>query len=250
MKQPLRILIVDDDQNMTHTLADILSLSGHAVEQADSGLRALDMINRLAFDCVLTDVRMPDMDGVEFYRQLRQSQPGLPVVLMSAYAADEIIQQGLNEGVVGVLDKPLDISLLLGFFSALARNCFIAIIDDDPAFCQTLGDILRKRGFNVTQIIDPRADMELIASNSQVILLDLKLKEFNGLDVLKGIRAHYPFLPVLLVTGYLQEMDEILRTARELNVYTCLYKPLQIPDLLEKLGRFQLVRLRSALHKK
>ena len=70
MNPNLRILIVDDDQRMTHTLADIPSLAGHQAVEAASGPQA--------FDCVLTDVRMPGMNGVEFCRQLRQSQPGLP----------------------------------------------------------------------------------------------------------------------------------------------------------------------------
>ncbi|MBV5267136.1 MAG: response regulator, partial [Burkholderiaceae bacterium] len=65
MDQKLDILIVDDDQRMTHTLADILRLSGHEVTEAASGSIALEKIQARAFDCVLTDVRMPVMDGIE-----------------------------------------------------------------------------------------------------------------------------------------------------------------------------------------
>lgn len=249
MNPQLRILIVDDDQRMTRTLADILKLAGHEPMEAWSGAQALNMIRTQAFDCVLTDVRMPGMDGVEFHRQLRQSQPGLPVVLMTAFTADDVIQRGLEDGVVGVLDKPLDITHLLGFFASLAHNRTIAIVDDDPAFCKTLGNILRQRGFNVTQITDPHADVEAMASEAQVILLDMKLNRINGLDVLKTIRARYPSMPVLLVTGYRQEMAEIIHAALEIKAFACLYKPLEIPDLLEKLSRIQLERLRSALKK-
>jgi len=250
MNPKLRILIVDDDLRMTRTLSDILALSGHEAVEAWSGPDALEKIRTQAFDCVLTDVRMPGMDGVEFHHQLRQFQPGLPVALMTAYASDEIIRQGLEEGVVGVFDKPLDITHLLGFFASLARNRIIAIVDDDPAFCRTLGDILRQRGFEVKQITDPHADVELMASESQVILLDMKLNGRGGLDVLKEIRARYPSLPVLLVTGYRQEMAETIRAAQEIGAYACLYKPLEIPTLLEKLAHFQLERLRGALGKK
>jgi CheY-like chemotaxis protein len=192
---------------------------------------------------------MPGMDGVEFHRQVRQSLPGLPVILMTAFTADEVIRRGLEEGAVGVLDKPLDITHLLGFFSSLARNRTIAIVDDDPAFCRTLGDILRQRGFNVTQVTDPHTDMETIASESQVILLDMKLNQINGLDVLKTIRARHPSLPVLLVTGYRQEMAEAVHAALEISAFACLYKPLEIPDLLEKLSHLQLEHLRAALKK-
>jgi two-component system, NtrC family, response regulator HydG len=244
-----RILIVDDDQRMTRTLTDILNLAGYEAVEASSGPQALELVRSQAFDCVLTDVRMPDMDGVEFHHQLRQSQPGLPVVLMTAYAADEIIRKGLDEGVVGVLDKPLDISHLLSFFISLVKNRTVAIVDDDPAFCKTLGDILTQRGFNVIQVTDPHADVELMAAESQVILLDMKLNNINGLDVLKNIRMRYPSLPVVLVTSYRQEMAETIRAALEINAHACLYKPLVIPELLDRLAQLQLTRLRGVLNR-
>lgn len=250
MNPKLRILIVDDDKRVTRTLSDILTLSGYETEEAWSGTDALEKIGAQAFDCILTDVRMPGMNGVEFHHQLRQSQPGLPVVLMTAYASDEIIRQGLENGVVGIFDKPLDITYLLGFFDSLARNHIIAIVDDDPVFCRTLSDILHQRGFNVAQITDPHAEVELMASGSQVILLDMKLNGRNGLEVLKEIRARYPSLPVLLVTGYKQEMESSIQAAQEIGAYTCLYKPLEIPSLLEKLTHLQLERLRGALGRK
>lgn len=247
MNKKLHILIVDDDLAMTRTLGDILSLSDHEIVTVNSGADGLEKSLEQKFDCVLTDVRMPGMDGIEFHRQLHQTQPGLPVVLMTAFAADEIIVQGLAEGVVGVVDKPLNINHLLSFFDSLARNQIIAIVDNDAAFCKTLGEILRQRNFRVAQFSDPPENVELIASESQVILLDLNLKGISGLDMLKDIRARYPTLPVLLVTGYGHKIEETIRAALEIGANTCLYKPLEISDLLEKLSRFQLDRLRGAL---
>ena len=246
MKDKLHILIIDDDRDMTHTLSDILSLSGHESVAAVSGAQGLEKSREQRFDCVLTDVRMPGMDGVEFHRQLHQSLPGLPVVLMTAFAADEVIRQGLDEGVVGVLDKPLDIHHLLGFFGSLSRNRTIAIVDDDAAFCKTLADILQKRGFSVAQFNDTPDDLESVASDSQVVLLNLKLKGVSSLDALKSIRSRYPSLPVLLVAGYGPDVAPAIQAALEIGAYTCLYKPLEIPHLLEKLGQLQLERLRGA----
>jgi two-component system response regulator HydG len=249
MNPKLRLLVVDDDQRMTRTLSDILSLSGHTVVETHSGEQALARINDQEFDCVLTDVRMPGMNGVEFHRQMRQTHPGLPVILMTAYAADEVIRQGLEEGAVGVLDKPLDINHLLGFFASLARNRTIVIVDDDPVFCKTLGDILHKRGFSIVQVTDPHTDVETIASDTQVILLDMKLNGIGGLQVLKDIRARYPSLPVVMVTSYRQEMEVAIKDALEIHAYACLYKPLEIPTLLQMLSQIQLSRLRTVIRK-
>ena len=242
-----RILIVDDDRRMTHTLADILSLSGYEPVEACSGPQALEKVRTQTFICVLTDVRMPDMDGVELHRQLRQAQPGLPVVLMTAYASDEIVRRGLDEGVVGVFDKPFDLNHLLNFFTSLAKNNIVTIVDDDPNFCQTLGDLLQQRGFSVAQITDPHTEVERMASHTQVILLDMKLNGINRLDVLREIRVRYPALPVLLVTGFWQEMSAAIQTAMDIGAYACLHKPLEIPALLQTLAQIQLDRLRGAI---
>lgn len=250
MVQKLRILIVDDDQRMTRTLADIFSIAGHQPTEANSGPEALEKAHLQPFDCVLTDVRMPGMDGVELHRQLRQIQPGLPVVLMTAYASDEIIRKGLSEGVVGVFDKPLDISSLLGFFTSLARQRSIVIVDDDSNFCKTLSDILQQRGFSVQQVCDPHTDVELMTADAQVILLDMKLNGISGVDVLKQIRQRYPELPVLMVTAYRQEMTAAIQAALAINAFTCLYKPLEIPALLQTLAELQLKRLRKVIRKK
>jgi two-component system response regulator HydG len=250
MNPKLHILVVDDDERMTRTVVDILTMSGHEAVEANSGPEALEKAGMQIFDCVLTDVKMPDMNGVELHRQLRLAQPGLPVILMTAYAADELVRQGLDEGVVGVFDKPLAMNHLLAFFTSLAKNRTIVIVDNDPAFCQTLDDILSQRGFKVAQVTDPHLDVEYMAAGAQIILLDLDLNHINGLDVLKEIREDYPTLPVLLVTGYREEMASVIQGALDINAYACLYKPLEIPRLLQILSEVQLENLRALLKSK
>ena len=249
MKPRLKILIVDDDQRMTHTLADILTVSGYEAVEADSALKALEKVREESFDCVLTDIRMPQMDGVAFNLAISKEQPGLPVILMTAYAADDLIQRGLDEGIVGVLDKPINIVQLLGFFSTLAKNRTIAIVDDDPAFCKTLGDILRKRGYTVEQKTTPLSDMDKLASEAQVVLLDLKLNSSNGLDGLNRIRDQFPGIPVLLITAYREEMADTIQLAMENSAFTCLYKPPEITEVVRLLDQIHLSGLRRMIAK-
>ena len=77
-------------------------------------------------------------------------------------------------------DKPLDISNMLGFFTSLANQRSIVIVDDDKEFCKTLSDILEQRGFGVRQVCDPHADVELMTEVAQAILLDMKLNGITG----------------------------------------------------------------------
>ena len=103
MSEKLRILIVDDDRKMAKTLVDILKVKGYEAEAAHSGPDALDRLNKGRFDCLLTDIKMPQMNGVELYRAIKAMQPDLPVVLMTAYSTDNLVQEGLEEGAIATL---------------------------------------------------------------------------------------------------------------------------------------------------
>ena len=122
MRETLRILIVDDDRSMARTLKDILHLKGYNVETAHSGPEALEKVEKAAFDCVLSDIRMPEVNGVELYRAIKAQRSNIPMVLMTAYASDSLVKEGLEEGVLAVLTKPFDITLLLRFLSSLRKE--------------------------------------------------------------------------------------------------------------------------------
>ncbi|MGA2505049.1 MAG: response regulator [Anaerolineales bacterium] len=118
MSEPTAILVVDDHPSVAITLADILEAKGFKVYSALSGAEALKILGEHTIDILLTDVRMPDMDGVKLNREVRKTHPNLTTYLMTAYAADELIQQGMKEGIKTVLSKPLDINLIVALFMA------------------------------------------------------------------------------------------------------------------------------------
>ena len=123
MQTPCHILLVDDDPMMVKTLADILTFKGYQVETAHSALRALEILEnaasannkhrRCTLDCVISDVKMPGMNGVELFRRIHARFPDLSVMLMTAYSEENLLQTALTEGVVEVLTKPLNIPRLL-----------------------------------------------------------------------------------------------------------------------------------------
>ena len=118
----LSILVVDDNPSVANTLADILEVNGYEVHVAYSGPEALEILRGNSIDVLLTDVKMPDMNGFELYREAKKIHPTLPTILMTAYAEDNLIQQGMREGIKTVLTKPLDIDFLLSLFSAIERS--------------------------------------------------------------------------------------------------------------------------------
>jgi CheY-like chemotaxis protein len=121
MNEQTTILVVDDNLSQAKTMADVLQLKGYAVYVAFSGREALEVLNSCKVHILLTDVVMPDMNGVELYRQTRKTHPKLITFLMTAYAADDIIQQGIAEGIKTVLTKPVDINLFLSLVMAVEQ---------------------------------------------------------------------------------------------------------------------------------
>src|SRR5450432_402432 len=95
-------------------MSSLLRSVGHAVNEFAS---AEDLVVSAALDktdCVITDVRMPGMSGLELQRQLALSHPRLPVILMTAHASDEEVRlRALNNGALAYLSKPLDEEILL-----------------------------------------------------------------------------------------------------------------------------------------
>ena len=232
MTKGLRILVEDDDLSMTQTLGDILEFKGYSVEIANSGAEALEKIKKHSFDCMLTDIRMPGITGVDLARLAREIQPSLPVLLMTAYAADDLRDLAFEEGAIDIINKPLDLNYILKFFNTIQDECLITIVDDDPVFCESLQELLEKRSFKVKTICDPKQDLDAHSIDTQILLLDMKLGNQSGLDVLREVRQKNPDLPVIIITGYQYEMDGAIETALSLNAFTCLYKPLRIDELL------------------
>lgn len=114
---PIRILLVDDNIAFIDTIKDILEDNGFDVDTADSGEAALACVQNQVFDLVLMDIKMPGMNGVESFICMKQINPDACVILFTAYALDELIQQAHENGVMAVLKKPLEMEVLIDTIS-------------------------------------------------------------------------------------------------------------------------------------
>jgi len=107
------ILVVDDEQIVLKSCERILAPHGYDVETTTSPNEALSRVKTNAFDLVITDIKMPEMDGLEFIRQVRESVPDMNIVLITGYPSQESIKQALAMRIVDYLPKPFSPSLLL-----------------------------------------------------------------------------------------------------------------------------------------
>ena len=107
----MRILVIDDDATFSRYLAEVLSHLGHAAEWVTDGLVGVERCLRNAFDLVICDVRMPLILGTELVAELRRDLPDLPVILISAFADDQLAAQAHERGA-WLLSKPFDAAVL------------------------------------------------------------------------------------------------------------------------------------------
>ena len=106
MATPLRVLVVDDDPGMRDGMAMSLKRSGFFAEQARGGEEALRMVRPGAYDAVVTDLRMPGMDGLQLTARLKAVDPGLPVLLITAFGSLESAREAMRLGAFDFLSKP------------------------------------------------------------------------------------------------------------------------------------------------
>lgn len=107
-----RILVVDDDRAHMTMLVAMLGSWGYEVDTADDGAMAVTRVRERAYDVVLTDVRMAEVDGIEALRRIKSYNPYLPVLIMTAYSSVDVAVQALKAGALDYLHKPLDFNEL------------------------------------------------------------------------------------------------------------------------------------------
>lgn len=109
------ILVVDDDPLNTKTLVDVFLVHNIHADATNSGQDALRRIKRdiYEYECVLSDICMPKISGVDLLWEVKRINPDLPFILMTAYANDDLVMEGVAAGALMAMIKPLDIDRLI-----------------------------------------------------------------------------------------------------------------------------------------
>lgn len=108
-----KVLIVDDEFNSRTLLAQLFQEEGYSSETAENGSVALKILENTTFDILITDIRMPVIDGIELFHRAKDLYPHMPVILFTAYGTIESAVTALKEGAFHYLEKPVNFDLLI-----------------------------------------------------------------------------------------------------------------------------------------
>jgi len=122
MAKPFHILIVDDDPNMHRLIQLYLNKTNAVVTTASSARVALHKMNSQSFNLMISDLQMPQMDGIELVRTVRAAGRTLPVLIISAFGLQTHAHNALNAGANKVLEKPFERKELLEAIRLLVQN--------------------------------------------------------------------------------------------------------------------------------
>jgi DNA-binding response OmpR family regulator len=108
-----RILVVDDEASIRDLLSKTLALAEYDVDTAPDGRSALERVRQIAYDLVITDLKMPGIDGLTVVREAKRLKPTLPIIIITAYSTESSAIEAINLGVSGYLTKPFRIPKIL-----------------------------------------------------------------------------------------------------------------------------------------
>ena len=121
-----KILIIDDEKSIRNTLKEILAYEGYDVSEAQDGIEGIKLAEKDKFDIILSDIKMPKMDGIEVLERLQEITPETPVVMISGHGNIETAVEAIRKGAFDYISKPLDLNrMLVTIRNAMDRSSLV-----------------------------------------------------------------------------------------------------------------------------
>jgi len=260
-----RILVVDDNETNRKVLKNQLEKWNMIPELSASGSEALEILSQTEpFDLVLTDMKMPGMNGVELAEAIIQKYPGLPVFVLTSIG-DEVCKQHA-ELFKAILTKPIKSHVLYKYIcNELGQPCGIQltaqipenklsidfakkyplrilIAEDNPINQQLALHILNKLGYEPGLAENGQDVLDLLKTEKyDMILMDMQMPEMDGMEATRIIRAEHQEQPVIVaMTANVMQGDKDECLAAGMDDY--LSKPIRLEELTNMLEKYALVK--------
>lgn len=236
MAKNVNLLIVDDDISILETIGDVFQDKGYNVAMVENGQRAIKLVSRRYFDVVLMDIKMPGINGLDTYKEVKRIIPTAAVIMMTADSKEELVKKSIEEGAYTVIYKPFNVKKVIKVVEEALKKPVILIVDDRVEDRETLKDILAGRGYRIVLAKDGYEAAGFAEKGSfDVILLDIKMPGMNGIKTMERIKEFRPEAGIIMMTAY--SMEEFVEDSLRKGAYTCLFKPIDVEKMLEAIQK-------------
>ncbi len=227
-----KVLVVDDQRVLRLSLAGIIEDQGYDVTDVEDGYQAIEAVRASDFDLVFMDIKMPGINGVDTYREIKKIRPESVVVMMTGFSVEELVKDALSEGAYAVIYKPFDMHQIIDIMQAMLKTNFVLVVDDRAADRETLRAVLEDSGYTVSEAQDGKQALAKVAEKHYgVILMDIRLPGMDGFATLEEIQKIDPLVKVIFISGYTLE-DQTLEALIG-GAYTVVTKPMDPDDMLD-----------------
>jgi FixJ family two-component response regulator len=235
------ISVIDDDESVRRTTTRLIESFGFRGAAFESAENFLDSGHLNDTSCLIVDVQMPGMNGLQLQGQLAAAGCSIPIIFITAHNDKESRRRAMQAGAIAFLGKPFsDEQLLQGIRLALhdfgdepgAAGNFISIIDDDEAIRRTTTRLIESFGFRTAAF--ESAEMFLTSGqlhDTSCLIVDVRMPGMNGLQLQSQLAAADCRIPIIFITAY--EDKESHRLAMQAGAVAFLAKPFADEQLLQ-----------------
>jgi two-component system, NtrC family, response regulator HydG len=233
------VMIIDDNIDLAENLGEILEDEHIRSEVVSDGMTALTRLEGGGFDLVITDIRMPGMDGIQVLKAIHKRWPALPVIVMTAYSSDSSLEEAAASGALGVISKPIDIEQVIGLVRRVAEpSAPLLLIEDDRALRINLAEALLDLADVVPYTAPDLATARRLLAEIpfRVAIIDARLPDGDGLQFGGELRREFgDALQIIYITGYAgelgAELEDLLQTA-SIRLMEKPFSPARLMDLI------------------
>jgi DNA-binding NtrC family response regulator len=232
------ILIADDSQGQLDTLSMILKRKGYTVESAGDGLDAVHKASDRRIRIVLMDIRMPEMDGFTAWDKIGETNPGVKILFITAYAFEELIPFILKNRPHRLFYKPVDpfkVMEAIDAFSAKGGGGGLALLlDDDRDMCTVIHEGVKSKGLKAEfQSTCAEALSGGKLAGTDVLVIRERIELLTGLKAFMKMGKDSPGLITVMNVFHTRNTQDLVRDALSAGGCACLHKPVDIETLLE-----------------
>jgi DNA-binding response OmpR family regulator len=213
-------------------------MEGHRVQVAYDGENAVAAYRDGDFDIAFMDIMMPGKNGVESFFEIRKLRPGARVYMMTGFSVEQLVQQAIAHGAMGVLAKPVDLDRVLGVLDDIKPAGLVLVAEDDPDFGPELQAMIISAEYRCELVNNGKEALDKVhAGGVDVMILDLKLPLIDGMEVYATLRKEHNEVPTIIITGHAAEHADTLAAMRDVTITGVLNKPFDPALLLERLEK-------------